>query len=707
MDPADVISELTRLGIVDDRAAAELTAECPPDVSVLELTKAMTSKGVLTEHQAKIVSSGNPAGLVIGDYVILEKLGQGGMGAVYRARHRVMHREVALKVLPPSAGDDDQTVQRFLREVRAAGALSHPNIVTAHDAGHNDDALYLVMECVEGKDVGAILTEREAPLPVDDAIYYAIQAATGLAYAHSRGVIHRDIKPGNLLLDNDGVIKILDMGLARIEHEIAGGDFQTLTQTDASMGTAAYMPPEQGMDAKSVDQRGDIYSLGCTLYRLLTNQYPYYRDTPLGTMMAHVQEPIPRLPDGMPAGLQDVLDRMMAKQPDDRYASCAEVIAALEAVLNRGKPSVPDVRDIPVAKRASQAAAPPVKPGVMRWVAIAAAVAIVAVPTYILLNADHAPKNIDPSASVNSGVPVTEPPAIPDRPDAAASPTPIEVLTSDEYVWTEPVNVAALNTPDQDGWGDVCDDQRTFVFGSHRPGGLGSNDLWESRRASINEPWGEPVNLGPTVNTRFPDLGPSVTADGLVMVFESSRPGGAGSVDLWVSTRVSPDEPWGEPEAMSINSDKNDLQPSISGDGLALVLCSDREGSATRDLWMSTRASRDAPWSTPTNLGDPVNTAYAEISPELSSDGLVLLFSSHREKAGRMAPDLWMSSRPALTAPWSEPVRIDALSSDQWDTEPSLSRDGATLYFHSDRDGGKGKSDIWMSRRVRRDAGTK
>ncbi|MBI1371567.1 MAG: SUMF1/EgtB/PvdO family nonheme iron enzyme [Phycisphaera sp.] len=451
MQPLDLINEMTRLGIVDEKSAADIASEHSPDMSVAELTQTLAERGVLTAHQAKILTKGDPAALVIGDYVVIDKIGQGGMGAVYRARHRVMHREVAIKVLPPSIADDDQAMQRFLREVRAAGKLLHPNIVTAYDAGHTDDLLYLAMECVDGKDLGAILHETDTPFTPDQTIDYIIQAAQGLSYAHKHGVIHRDIKPGNLLLNHEGVIKILDMGLARIEHEMAGGEYQTLTQTDASMGTAAYMPPEQGMDAKSVDQRGDIYSLGCTMFRLLTNRYPYYRDTPLGTMMAHVQEPIPSLPDDMPAGLDDVFRKMVAKEPDGRYDTCEDLIAALETVKRGGKPAVPDLANIPVARRArheptpmpdptdsdgpppSQSdlsdskpgtltdlanvaasvdakppsgaahAAPRKKSGMTLWVGLAAGVAIIVMPLTIMFMSSGTPKDAHPSPPTVKG----------------------------------------------------------------------------------------------------------------------------------------------------------------------------------------------------------------------------------------------------------------------------------------------------------------
>ncbi|MBI1374125.1 MAG: SUMF1/EgtB/PvdO family nonheme iron enzyme [Phycisphaera sp.] len=356
-DSQHLINELQRVGILAPDDAEATISSLGGDLSSVapaELTRTLARRGVLTEHQATVTQNGQVDTLTIGEYVVLDKIGAGGMGTVYRARHKLMRREVAVKVLPKHVAQDEALVQRFVREVQAAGRLVHPNIVTAFDAGKKDDLIYLVMECVNGKDLGAILTQRGSPLPVEQAIDYVIQAARGLAYAHAQGVIHRDIKPGNLLLSDQGVVKVLDMGLARVESEVGGaGDYQTLTHSEMTMGTAAYMAPEQARDARTADHRADIYSLGCTLYRLLTNTYPYSGDSMVGTLLAHQQSPIPRLPAGFSPHLQHVLDRMLAKDPSERFDSCDALIASLESVLRelRGK-SADTAPHIPVAKLA-------------------------------------------------------------------------------------------------------------------------------------------------------------------------------------------------------------------------------------------------------------------------------------------------------------------------------------------------------------------
>jgi serine/threonine protein kinase len=302
------------------------------------LARELVRQGKLTSFQVNAVYQGKTRGLVFGEYVVLDKLGAGGMGRVFRARHRRMDRIVALKVLPREALDSAQAVERFEREVRAAARLLHPNIVTAYDASIHEGIHYLVMEYVPGRDLGTLIREG-GPLEIRHALDYAIQAARGLQFAHEQGIVHRDIKPANLLLSVHGTVKILDMGLARVDEGAFNDSKATrvegLTRTGQVLGTIDYMAPEQAEDVNAADARSDVYGLGCTLFRFLTGRPPYQADSVLRKLLAHREQAIPDVRDvrpEAPAELADLLQRMLAKLPEDRPANMLQVISLLERI---------------------------------------------------------------------------------------------------------------------------------------------------------------------------------------------------------------------------------------------------------------------------------------------------------------------------------------------------------------------------------------
>lgn len=307
-------------------------------LTVEKLASELVRHGHLTKFQAAQIMAAKHKSLVLGNNVIQDRIGSGGMGEVYRAEHRRMKRQVVVKVLHPETMKSEIALKRFQREVEAAAKLYHPNIVTAFDADEADGVHFLVMEFVDGEDLGTIIN-RDGAFSIEMALDCVLQAAQGLAYAHRQGVIHRDIKPNNLLLDRSGTLKILDMGLARfdgaaIQNPLTGksNDEDSITQANQIVGTVDYMSPEQADNSMKADRRTDIYSLGCTLYRLIAGRPVYEAESVVGKLIAHRTEPIPSLRAAraeVSERLDRVFQRMVAKSPADRFASMEQVIREL------------------------------------------------------------------------------------------------------------------------------------------------------------------------------------------------------------------------------------------------------------------------------------------------------------------------------------------------------------------------------------------
>jgi eukaryotic-like serine/threonine-protein kinase len=273
---------------------------------------------------------GQRKGEQVGDrYEIEEVVGTGGMSSVYRARDTVLERPVALKILHEHFSSDPEYVERFRREARAIARLNHPNIVTVIDRGEFEDRQFIVFEHVPGENLKEIVA-REGPLPVDRALALTHQIARGLAFAHEHGVVHRDVKPQNVLLDETGSAKVTDFGIARsIDPDDA------LTETGTLLGSSDYIAPEQA-GGQAVDERTDQYSLGALLYELLTGEVPYSGEGFMAVAMRHVQDPVPRVRDrrpDVPHRVDAIVARAMAKRPQDRFSSMEALMAAIDAAL--------------------------------------------------------------------------------------------------------------------------------------------------------------------------------------------------------------------------------------------------------------------------------------------------------------------------------------------------------------------------------------
>jgi eukaryotic-like serine/threonine-protein kinase len=311
-------------------------------------------RGWLTPYQINQIFQGRAASLLLESYVLLERLGEGGMGQVFKARNWKLNRLVALKLIRKERLNNPEVIRRFQREVRACAQFNHPNVVHAYDCGQCGDRHFYVMEYVEGANL-AQLVRRDGPLSIELACECIRQTALGLQHAFERGLVHRDIKPHNLVLarssDGKSIIKILDMGLARFDAEDDSLNSGTMTREGAMLGTLDYIAPEQARNAHLADTRADLYSLGCTLHFLLTGLPPFPSGTPTEKLLKHQFHPPPSIqtvrPE-VPAWLAAVLQRLLAKQPEQRYQTPAETAAALTAALNK------------VAVPAGHVAAPPV-----------------------------------------------------------------------------------------------------------------------------------------------------------------------------------------------------------------------------------------------------------------------------------------------------------------------------------------------------------
>ncbi len=286
----------------------------------------LTRDGVLTQWQCAKLREGKYRGFFLGKYKLLGLLGSGGMSLVYLAEHTKMHRRVAIKVLPRKLVGDSSHLERFYREARAAAALDHPNIVRAYDIDTNDSGLhYLVMEYVLGSDLKAVAAQTNQPLEIEQVVHYISQAAAGLQHAHQAGLIHRDVKPANLLVDKNDQVKLLDLGLA-LSHD----DAESLTEVhdEKVFGTVDYLAPEQALNSHQVDARVDIYALGCTLYYALVGHAPFPNGTLAQRVYSH-QTNDPRslleLRTDCPRSLAKICERMMRKAPEDRFQTAGEV----------------------------------------------------------------------------------------------------------------------------------------------------------------------------------------------------------------------------------------------------------------------------------------------------------------------------------------------------------------------------------------------
>ena len=352
---SDVVRLLEEYGVIPPvlaRASLDrLGGEFPPSLSTL--LGDFHDAGYISGFLKQALEQGRADEVQVGDHLLLNQIGRGGMGIVYRARSRVMRRDVAIKLMRTDVPKDDSALKRFLHEVRTAGELVHPHIVSAFHAGRHGDGYYLTMELVHGDTLQRIVG-LHGPLGLREALQIGIQVCEGLEYAHRHGFIHRDIKPSNLLLNEQRQVKILDLGLsrrlapgdeggeaARGDHLPEGGEPpERLTESGSFIGTTAFMSPEQAEAPQTADHRADMYSVGCTLFLLMTGRPPY-KSVGVPLLLAHREATIPSLREfrhDAPPQIDSLLHRLLAKHPDERPRTYAEVIRDLRGCLELLRP---------------------------------------------------------------------------------------------------------------------------------------------------------------------------------------------------------------------------------------------------------------------------------------------------------------------------------------------------------------------------------
>jgi len=742
------------------------------------------SKGDLTETP----------GTIIDRYKLLEKIGEGGMAVVYMAEQtEPIRRKVALKIIKLGM-DTKSVIARFEAERQALAMMDHPNIAKVLDAGATETGRpYFVMELVTGVSITEYCDKNN--LSTKERLALFIQVCNAVQHAHQKGIIHRDIKPTNVMVtlhDGRPMPKVIDFGIAKATNQRLT-EKTLFTRYAHIIGTPAYMSPEQAdLSDMDVDTRSDIYSLGVLLYELLTGTTPFSEEElrhagylemqrvireqeptkpstklkTLGQTLTAVAKHHGSTPNLLRKAIRGDLDwiviKSLEKVKDRRYDTVSALALDIqrhintEPILARPPSSVYRFRKF-IRRHRYQTAA----------VLLILVLSIAIITIFVLLNhnrlqlsqadsehhkrtlyetylsyikGDHgsAIKNLRSlikskyvgneaqflydSISLNASEQITY---YSSRIEANPNDAENYLHRAQYYFYQQDKErllsdmatyVAILNPSTKDSSGNswiqdflsglwhstrinlepainsqyneaaptISPDGLELIFVSDRPGGYGGFDMWLTRRATTNDPWGTPVNLGETVNSSSNDGGGSMSADGRSLYFASNRPGGSGSQDIWVSRRTGKGDLWSTSENLGpiVNDSSFDWRPSISADGLSLYFDSRRPGGfGSADIWVTTRDTENDDWGPPVNLGPTVNTSSVEGAVSISADNLVLFFISDRP-GGYGRADIWVTWRETTQDSWSTPVNLGpTVNTSSREGSPTISADRLELYF--------------------------
>ena len=654
-----------------------------------------------------------------GEYEVMALVGRGGMGAVLRAVDTKLNRVVAVKVMAPELAANPTAVKRFLREAQAAAAVHHDHVVTIYAVDDEHRPPFLAMEFIEGETLSQKI-EREGSLRLVQILRIGLQIAAGLAAAHKHGLIHRDVKPGNILLEN-GVerVKITDFGLARATDDLE------MTQSGLIAGTPQYMSPEQAK-GEVIDARSDLFSLGSVLYAMCTGRPAFRAETTLGVLRGVCDDappPISQTNPEIPLWLERIVGRLLAKDPAGRFQTAKEVADLLGQHLAKAQNpprSLPPelaaatrwVRFTPL--RAAIAAALVVLAAIAAglggyafWLSTNFAIIAIEIDdpqvvvtfdgrvvplskasgkttaaeeSYLKLQAERSPLTVGSSVWKGWVVRRVQP-----------GPHQIKAVRRGDVIYNETVQVGPGATRqiviaiqgDTIGPGAGLS-SGVIGAGSPRVASAPATSFPHGSSADIltsgDWEWTEPENLGPVVNSSYHDGTPYVTTDGLTLYFCSGRPGGRGGQDIWMTTRTASDQAWATPVNLGtpINSPAGEHDPCLSFNGLSLVWA--RRYGTKGELWGATRASQDHPFRSPSPLMID-GSLYSAIDPWLSSDGRTILFAANRP-GGHGHMDVWQSRRGAAAEAWKKPENLGPdVNSPLDDLGPCLASDGLAVLF--------------------------